>query len=77
MDPHGPGRQGGLQLGDIIVAINGQDVTSPDDIHRYLADFPLGQAIALTILRRRERLTLEIIPSEAANDHKRLRRNVK
>ena len=71
VDPRGPGRQGSLQRGDIIVAINGQEVTSADDIHRYLADFPLGQAIALTILRGKERLSLEIIPTEAANGQKR------
>ena len=71
VDPGGPGRQGNLQRGDIIVAINNQEVTSADDIHRYLADFPLGHAIALTILRGRERLTLEIIPTEASNGPKR------
>jgi S1-C subfamily serine protease len=73
VDPQGPGGQAGLQSGDIIVAIDGREVASADDIQRYLADFSPGQAIAITILRRREKLDLEIIPIEAANGRHRRR----
>jgi S1-C subfamily serine protease len=65
VDPRGPAAQGGLKEGDLIVAINGQSVGDVDDLHRFLAEWPLGKAVTLTIIRGSERRDLHVVPSEA------------
>jgi S1-C subfamily serine protease len=65
VDPQGPAGQGGLKEGDLIVAINGQSIANVDDMHRFLAEWPLGEAVTLTIIRGSERRDLQIVPSEA------------
>jgi S1-C subfamily serine protease len=66
VDPNGPARQASVQTGDLIVAIEGRDVASVDDLHRVLAEWPIGQPVALAILRGRERVTISVVPVEAA-----------
>lgn len=53
-----PAARAGLRGGDVIVAVNGADVTGLGDVHRHAAgaDGP----IELTVLRRGERLTLRL-----------------
>ncbi len=65
-DPAGPAASAGLRPGDLIVAIGGKPVGSVADLHRFLADWPLGESLELTVIRGKERLELGIIPSEAA-----------
>lgn len=65
MDDHGPARQAGLREGDLIVAIQQQPVSSIDDLHRFLAEWPIQQPVTLTIIRGPERLALEVRPTEA------------
>jgi S1-C subfamily serine protease len=65
VDPQGPAAQGGLKGGDLIVAINGLSVASVDDIHRFLAEWPPGQGVTITVLRGGERRELDVIPAEA------------
>jgi S1-C subfamily serine protease len=63
--PDGPAKKAGLSRGDIIVSINGHDVTSPDDLFRFLAGWPVGRPVRVSILRWRTRLELEVVPTEA------------
>jgi S1-C subfamily serine protease len=65
VDRQGPAAEAGLQEGDLIVAINGQPLTSVDDLHRFLADWPIGEPVALTVIRGLERLDLKVRPGEA------------
>jgi S1-C subfamily serine protease len=65
LEPQGPAADGGLKTGDLIVAINGASVASVDDMHRFLAEWPLGRGVTLTVLRGVERLELEVVPIEA------------
>lgn len=65
LDPHGPAAQGGLKTGDLIVAINGVSVASVDDMHRFLAEWPLGRGVTLSVLRGTERLEMDVVPVEA------------
>ncbi len=60
-----PAEKAGLRVGDFIVAIDEQDVASIDDLHRFLAEWPLGQVASLTIVRGRERLKKDVLPMEA------------
>jgi S1-C subfamily serine protease len=64
VDPKGPAARGGLKEGDLIVAINGQSVASVDDIHRFLSEWPLGEGVALTVIRGSERRELNVVPVE-------------
>lgn len=65
VDRRGPADGAGLQVGDLIVAINDADVQSVDDLHRFLSEWPIGQPVEIHILRGRNRRTLIIIPEEA------------
>ncbi|MCC7555463.1 MAG: trypsin-like peptidase domain-containing protein [Methanoculleus marisnigri] len=61
-----PAGRAGLRAGDLIVAINDTCVTCVDDLHRFLAAWPIAEPATLKIVRDRRRITLPIIPAEAA-----------
>ena len=61
----GPASRAGFEQGDIIVAFAGEPVAGFDDLHRMLTEEKLGARIAVTVLRRGQRLTLEIEPEES------------
>jgi len=60
-----PAEHGGIRTGDLIVAIGAQPVSSVDDIHRFLSDWLIGQAVNLSVLRGKERLEVGVTPIEA------------
>jgi S1-C subfamily serine protease len=65
VEPNGPARQAGLREGDLVVAINEQAVASIDDLHRFLAEWPIDGSVTLTVIRGQERLAVEVMPAEA------------
>ncbi len=62
--PDSPAARGGIREGDIIVGLNGLDVTSVDHIHRFLSEWPVGKPLKLTIVRWQDLLEKEIVPYE-------------
>lgn len=60
-----PAQRAGLREGDVIIAFGGQPVAGVDDLHRLLTDTQVGVSNSITILRRTEKLDLEIIPQES------------
>jgi S1-C subfamily serine protease len=48
------------------VAINEQPIITIDDLHRFLAQWPIGEPVPLTVIRATELLTLSARPVEAA-----------
>ncbi len=60
-----PADRAELLTGDIIIAYAGQPVANIDDLQKLLVDRQVGVKSALTVIRRAERLDLEIIPREA------------
>jgi S1-C subfamily serine protease len=66
VEPHSPAKQASIYKGDLIVALNGQDVESVDDLHRFLAKWSPGDTVTLTVIRGKERLNIETIPTEAS-----------
>jgi len=60
-----PADQGGIHTGDLIVAIDGQAVSSVDDIHRFLSDSLIGRSVNLSVVRGTERLEIGVTPIEA------------
>lgn len=62
--PDSPAAKSGIREGDLIVAINDQEVTSVDHIHRFLGEWPVGKPVKLTVIRGQDRLEKEVIPSD-------------
>ena len=65
VEDEGPARSSGLRTGDLIVAMNGQDVASVDDMHRVLAEWPIGRPLGVIIVRGKDRLEFPVTPAEA------------
>jgi S1-C subfamily serine protease len=58
----GPAEQAGVQLGDIIVGFNHQPIRGIDDLQQHLTEQQVGVPSPLTVLRRTEKLDLEVRP---------------
>jgi len=61
-----PARVAGLAEGDIIISCDGRHVSGIDDLHRLLTEERVGVSLPLDVIRRTERLTLNIVPRESA-----------
>ena len=51
--------------GDLIVAIDGQQITDPQDISSVMDKHQAGDTVSVTILRGRRQMTLKLILGEA------------
>ena len=60
-----PADAAGLRSGDIIVAFDENVVTGVDDLQRLLTGGRIGDGIEVTVLRRYQRLALEVTPTES------------
>jgi S1-C subfamily serine protease len=50
---------------DVIVGLGDRTVATIDDLHRELTDERVGVSTPLTVIRRTEKLTLDVVPGEA------------
>jgi membrane-associated protease RseP (regulator of RpoE activity) len=72
----GPAEAAGLQIGDVITAIDGQPVASPDSVVKSVAAKRPGEVVNVTVIRNREALQLraavaqrqELGPAQPAGD---------
>ncbi len=60
-----PAGRAGLRPGDLIIGINETCVACVDDLHRFLATWPIAEPATLSLVREQRRITLPIIPAEA------------
>lgn len=65
VEAQGPADRAGLREGDLLVAFAGAPVTSIDDLHRLLRDWLPSKSAVLVLLRRGQRVQLEISPATA------------
>ncbi|MCB9720042.1 MAG: trypsin-like peptidase domain-containing protein [Candidatus Omnitrophica bacterium] len=65
VEPNSPAHRAGLDVADVIVNANERVIANVDDLHHFLAQWPLGQRFQLTIVRDRELMGLPIVPTEA------------
>jgi S1-C subfamily serine protease len=54
--------------GDLIVAIDGQEVADPQDINAIMDKHQAGDTISVTIYRGRKQITLKLILGEARGE---------
>ena len=59
-----PAQQGGVLLGDILVALDNQPVQDPDDLQALLTGDRVGRAVPVTVLRGGALQTLQITIGE-------------
>jgi len=65
VEPGSPAAEAGLREGDVLVEFGGQPVTGIDRLHKLLNESAIAKPCAVTVVRRTEKLTLQITPAEA------------
>jgi len=65
VEPSSPASRAGLHDGDVIIGFGELRVTGIDDLHRVLTEDAVGKSATLGVLRRDEKLQIEITPVEA------------
>ncbi|HEY9847091.1 MAG TPA: trypsin-like peptidase domain-containing protein [Candidatus Caenarcaniphilales bacterium] len=68
-EPNSPARRSGLLEGDVIIGYGPQAIASIDDLHRLSTEDQVGVRVPLTILRRLQQLTLDVVPEESKANH--------
>jgi len=70
VEPNGPARAAGIQQGDVVVRVAGQDVTPDNSLSYIVANTPIGTRVPIEVIRGGKRLTLTATigerPTEAA-----------
>jgi S1-C subfamily serine protease len=64
MDADSPARRAGLREGDTIIEFAGEKIEGIDELHRHLSDEKVGTKQKIVVIRRTEKLELEIVPLE-------------
>jgi S1-C subfamily serine protease len=64
IEPKTPANYAGVHVRDRIVALNGQPVSTVDDVHRLLTGITGGTLVVLTILREQKRIEIPIVVGE-------------
>ena len=64
LEEGGPAEKGGLLVGDILVAINSQTVSDPDDLFSALGSATVGKGITVEILRGGRPETIQVTVGE-------------
>jgi serine protease Do len=68
VEPGSPAEKAGVRPGDVIVALDGQDVPRSEDLPRMVARHPPGTAVKVTLLRDRQRRTLDMTLASLKDD---------
>ncbi|MEM9979355.1 MAG: PDZ domain-containing protein, partial [Cyanobacteria bacterium P01_D01_bin.2] len=55
-----PAAQAGLEVGDVIVAMNGSAITDAEQVQQIVQDVGVGEAIALEVDRGGRRVSLDV-----------------
>jgi S1-C subfamily serine protease len=62
--PGGPAARAGLRAGDVITAVGGQPVKDPAQLTQVVERNGVGRAMALSVLRGGQAISLQVIPTE-------------
>jgi len=64
-DENSPARKAGVLQGDLIIGFDDHPIAGIDDLHKLLTEERIGRKWSLVVIRRTEKLTLEVIPEES------------
>jgi S1-C subfamily serine protease len=64
-EAHSPAQRAGLLEGDIIIGFDDQPIAGIDDLHRLLTEDRIGRETPITIIRRTDKLTIDVAPEES------------
>ena len=72
LDPGGPGARAGLHIGDVLLAVDGSEVTTSDDVMAHLARRQAGTKLSYSVLRADERRGIELLVQPLSQGNVRL-----
>ena len=76
VEPNGPAAKGGLRAGDVVVAINGQQVNPDQTLTRLVSNLQPGTTARFDVLRGGQRQTVNIqVTTRPSNDQLRALQN--
>jgi len=64
-DANSPARKAGALEGDIIVGFDDRPIAGIDELHKLLTEDRIGHKSSLVVIRRTEKLLLEVVPEES------------
>ncbi len=65
VENNSPAQKAGVSEGDVIVGYGDHPISGIDDLHRLLTEEQVGVRVALTMLRRSEKIVVRVIPEES------------
>jgi S1-C subfamily serine protease len=65
VEPDSPAHTAKLVEGDVIVGFADEPVSGVDDLHRLLTGERIGRPTTLTLIRRAQKLTVDVVPAES------------
>jgi len=65
LDRGSPAQRAGVREGDVIIGYGTQTIAGIDDLHRLLTAEQVAVRALLTVIRRAEKLQLELTPEES------------
>lgn len=65
VEPGSPAQHADLREGDIVVGLGARGVGGVDDLHRLLTEHAIGVPVTLAVLRRGQKVQIEIVPVES------------
>jgi S1-C subfamily serine protease len=64
LEENGPAKRAGVQQGDVLTRLDGRHVGSMDHLQRLLTESRVGAHVPLEVLRRGQKVTLDLVPAE-------------
>ncbi|MBL8799346.1 MAG: trypsin-like peptidase domain-containing protein [Planctomycetia bacterium] len=64
VEANGPASDAGIEVEDVVLALDDQPTASADDLHRLLTQLPVGVPSEVTLLRKGRRLQRFVVPAE-------------
>jgi S1-C subfamily serine protease len=64
LEENGPAKRAGVQQGDILTRFDGRHVGGMDHLQRLLTEGRVGAPVPVEVLRRGQKMTLEVVPAE-------------
>ena len=65
VEENSPAERAGVQEGDVLVEFDGEKLTGIDDLHRLLTEARVDRPLSMALVRRAEKLILEIVPVDS------------